>query len=168
MRQLILNVSRSGLRHDRRHGAGAIDAGVHDSVDLEALCVRDGALRAGFDLVLAGVGVEPSGEAFNEISLESETGRPRNPLINAGAITTRSLAGPENLTPAERVDRVVQGLSAFAGRQLTVDETLCASEVENAYRNPPSRTCSAATASSPRTRGPPSMAGKVAPPEPTD
>ncbi|MEU4362621.1 glutaminase [Promicromonospora sp. NPDC023987] len=89
----------------------------------------------GFDPVLARVGVEPSGEAFNEISLESDTGRPRNPMINAGAITTHSLAGAEGLRPAERVERVVQGLSAFAGRQLKVDEMVCASEMENAHRN---------------------------------
>lgn len=89
----------------------------------------------GFDSVLVKVGVEPSGEAFNEISLEHETGRPRNPMINAGAITTHSLVGPEHLLPAERVDRVVRGLSAFAGRRLEVDETVCISEMENAHRN---------------------------------
>lgn len=49
----------------------------------------------GFDPVLAKVGVEPSGEAFNQISLESDTGRPLNPMINAGAITAHSLAGSE-------------------------------------------------------------------------
>ena len=89
----------------------------------------------GFSAVLAKVGVEPSGEAFNEISLENETGRPRNPMINAGAITTRSLLGSEHLLPAERVDRVVRGLSAFAGRRLEVDETVCVSEMDNAHRN---------------------------------
>ncbi len=37
----------------------------------------------------ARVGREPSGTAFNSIvQLESEAGRPRNPLINAGAIAT--------------------------------------------------------------------------------
>ena len=37
------------------------------------------------------IGVEPSGEAFNSISLEAGTGRPLNPMINAGAITATSL-----------------------------------------------------------------------------
>lgn len=32
------------------------------------------------------VGVEPSGDAFNSISLDPVTGRPFNPMINAGAI----------------------------------------------------------------------------------
>lgn len=89
----------------------------------------------GFGPVLARVGVEPSGEAFNEISLEPGTGRPRNPMINAGALTAHSLAGPAGLTPAERVDHVVRGLSAFAGRPLAVDEAVCASEVAHAHRN---------------------------------
>ncbi|SDD59437.1 glutaminase [Auraticoccus monumenti] len=89
----------------------------------------------GFDPVLAKVGVEPSGEAFNEVSLERDTGRPLNPMINAGAITTHSLAGAETLGAEERTERVVDGLSAFAGRRLAVDEAVCASELEHAHRN---------------------------------
>jgi glutaminase len=96
-----------------------------------ALAIAD----SGFGPVLAKVGVEPSGEAFNEISLERGTGRPLNPMINAGAITTHSLVGAGRLAPDERVDRVVRGLSAFAGRSLTVDAAVCASEMENAHRN---------------------------------
>ncbi|MBZ2199067.1 glutaminase [Occultella gossypii] len=89
----------------------------------------------GFGPVLAKVGVEPSGEAFNQISLEPGTGRPLNPMINAGAITTHALAGSADLSPAERVERVVHGLSEFAGRRLRVDDAVCASEMEHAHRN---------------------------------
>lgn len=89
----------------------------------------------GFDAVLAKVGVEPSGEAFNEISLERGSGRPLNPMINAGAITTHSLAGSQELDAGARLERVVAGLSAFAGRRLEIDDGVCASELENAHRN---------------------------------
>ena len=40
----------------------------------------------GEDAVLAKIGVEPSGDAFNAVSLRPQTGAPLNPLINAGAI----------------------------------------------------------------------------------
>lgn len=89
----------------------------------------------GFDAVLAKVGVEPSGEAFNEISLEDGSGRPLNPMINAGAITTHALVGVEELDPTERLERVVAGLSAFAGRRLRVDESVSTSELDHAHRN---------------------------------
>lgn len=45
----------------------------------------------GEDIVTEKVGVEPSGEAFNELSVEPGTGRPKNAMINAGAITTHHL-----------------------------------------------------------------------------
>ncbi|HIY65968.1 MAG TPA: glutaminase [Candidatus Agrococcus pullicola] len=89
----------------------------------------------GFDTVLDKVGVEPSGEAFNEVSLEHDTGRPLNPMINAGALTVQSLIGPWNSEPAERGERVRQGLSAFAGRELTIDERVYSSEMDTAHRN---------------------------------
>lgn len=79
----------------------------------------------GLDRVLTTVGVEPSGDAFNELSLEPGTGRPRNPMINAGAIATHSLVG----------ERVLAGLERFAGRELVVDEQVCASELDTAFRN---------------------------------
>ena len=45
----------------------------------------------GLDDVTTHVGLEPSGEPFNAISLEATSGRPLNPMINAGAIVTTSL-----------------------------------------------------------------------------
>ncbi|MCB0938420.1 MAG: glutaminase, partial [Mycobacterium sp.] len=40
---------------------------------------------AGLDAVDAKIGVEPSGDAFNEISVDEHTKTPKNPMINAGA-----------------------------------------------------------------------------------
>ena len=46
--------------------------------------------ECGFDEVSASVALEPSGEAFNELSLDGEN-RPMNPMINAGAIAINQL-----------------------------------------------------------------------------
>src|SRR5947208_3580179 len=45
----------------------------------------------GSEKVLRHVGVEPSGEAFNSIELDQKSGRPFNPMVNAGAIAVASL-----------------------------------------------------------------------------
>lgn len=81
------------------------------------------------------VGVEPSGEAFNELSLETGTFRPRNPMINAGAITTHHLLVDSGASVGQRVDRALEFFSALAGRSLSIDEDVRASELETADRN---------------------------------
>src|ERR1700761_3951630 len=73
----------------------------------------------GFDRVDEKVGVEPSGEAFNSISLAPGSGRPLNPMINAGAITSTSLVA--GASAMEREERVVDFYGRFAGRALEVD-----------------------------------------------
>ncbi|WP_406349059.1 glutaminase A [Streptomyces sp. NBC_00144] len=87
----------------------------------------------GLDEVTRWVGTEPSGEGFSAISLEPDTGRPDNAMINAGAIATTALVpGP---TDAERFERILDCLSRFAGHRLDVDETVHASEAETGDRN---------------------------------
>lgn len=83
--------------------------------------------------VLQKVGVEPTGDAFNSISLDPGTGRPRNPMINAGAIATAGLVAGK--TPANRIRRVLETLSLYAGRQLSIDEAVYRSESETGHRN---------------------------------
>ncbi|MFE9681982.1 glutaminase [Streptomyces sp. NPDC006285] len=89
----------------------------------------------GLDRVLDAVGVEPSGEAFNELSLEGDTHRPKNPMINAGAITTHALLVGAEAGQDDRVDRAVTFFSRLAGRDLRVDERVCTSELASAHRN---------------------------------
>lgn len=96
-----------------------------------ALALRD----RGLEEVQKRVGVEPSGDAFNEISLEEGSGRPRNPMINVGAITTHALIGGSGATARERWRLTVEGLSAFAGRELDLDDAVFASEQESNFRN---------------------------------
>ncbi len=79
------------------------------------------------------VDVEPSGEAFNSISLDAESGRPRNPMINAGAIAITGML-PEDLT-GTRFPFVMDAFSRFAGRDLELDEGIYASESATGHRN---------------------------------
>ncbi len=83
--------------------------------------------------VAQAIGVEPSGDAFNSISLEPGTGRPRNPMINAGAIATAALVRGQGDAPAWQ--RILETLSACAGRALDVDEAVFESERSTGHRN---------------------------------
>jgi glutaminase len=94
-----------------------------------ALALHDRGLAA----VLDKIDVEPSGDAFNEISLEPSTGRPRNPMINAGAIAAHALV--EGGSSEVRVERILDFFSELAGRQLAVDESVFESELGTAHRN---------------------------------
>ncbi|MFB7212603.1 glutaminase A [Streptomyces sp. NPDC056255] len=87
----------------------------------------------GLDEVGRWVNAEPSGEAYNAISLEPDTGRPDNAMVNAGAIITTALIPDTPDTP--RFDRILDCLSRFAGRRLDVDEQVYASEAATGDRN---------------------------------
>lgn len=86
----------------------------------------------GLDRVLAFIGVEPSGEAFNELS-QHDDGRPFNPLINAGAIMAQALVPGETLE--EREALLLDRYAALAGAPLAVSEEVLAAEQVRADRN---------------------------------
>lgn len=88
---------------------------------------------AGQDAVDAKIGVEPSGDAFNEISVDEKTKTPKNAMINAGAIAAVSLV--PGASPDERFARLQEFYSAFAGRSLELDEAVYRSEKATGNRN---------------------------------
>ncbi|MBJ8345086.1 glutaminase A [Antrihabitans sp. YC2-6] len=87
----------------------------------------------GLAAVAEKIDVEPSGEPFNEISLDPVTERPRNPMINAGAITSAALI--KGRDQAERYERLRSCYSRYAGRALSMNEAVYASEARTGHRN---------------------------------
>ena len=81
----------------------------------------------------ARIGVEPSGEAFNEISVDKTSKTPKNPMINAGAIAAASLV--PGASADERFDALHDFYSGFAGRRLELDHDVYASEKATGNRN---------------------------------
>lgn len=87
----------------------------------------------GVSKILKKVDVEPSGEAFNSISLEAKTGRPKNAMINAGAIaTTGSVYGAD---ASMKFDRILRHLITYTGHKLSIDNSVYRSESETGHRN---------------------------------
>ena len=79
------------------------------------------------------VGREPSGDPFNSlVQLEYESGRPRNPFINAGAIVVADVL---RTCLDDPLSDLVTLVSELCGEQVTVDGEVALSEDETGYRN---------------------------------
>ena len=89
---------------------------------------------AGYDVARHQLGVNSTGLPFDSLlAIELNEDRTMNPLVNAGAIATTSLVRGETAT--EKFDRIREGLSRFAGRELTISEDVYASESASNMRN---------------------------------
>ncbi len=87
----------------------------------------------GPDVVGERIGLEPTGDAFNAISLDPVTGRATNAMVNAGAITTADLIHAAHGDQA--VTRLLEGYAKFAGRPLSIDTRVAESERVTGHRN---------------------------------
>lgn len=87
----------------------------------------------GRERVFERVGVEPSGDAFNSIELQSGSNRPFNPMVNSGAITVSALLHAHHGDRA--FDHVLEHFSLAAGRPLAVDMAVYESERRTGHRN---------------------------------
>lgn len=87
----------------------------------------------GRDAVLAKVGVEPTGEAFNSIELDEVSNRPYNPMVNAGAIATADLVAGKDLP--ERVNRMLAMFGRYVGHPVHLDNGVYMSERLTGHRN---------------------------------
>jgi glutaminase len=88
----------------------------------------------GREQTLSRVGVEPTGDAFNSIiKLDEQSGRPHNPMVNAGAIAIAGLIDGRDAT--ERMNRMLDMLRRYMGRDVTVDASVLTSERATGHRN---------------------------------
>jgi glutaminase len=83
--------------------------------------------------MLTKTGVEPSGDAFNAISLHRATGRPFNPMINAGAIATTGQVRADS--SQQRVTRILQMFGRYTGHPMRIDPAVYDSENRTGHRN---------------------------------
>lgn len=87
----------------------------------------------GPEVVQEKIGVEPTGMAFNSKLALAVYEDSVNPLVNAGAIAAVSLVQAKS--EEERWNKVLQNISDFAGRPLTVLEKVYESEYTTAFGN---------------------------------
>lgn len=80
------------------------------------------------------IGVNPTGQVFNSIyPIEQHRGKGINPFVNPGAIATTSLV--EGNSYEEKFNKIIDLYSAFAGRELDVDNVVYESEAATNQRN---------------------------------
>ena len=89
--------------------------------------------RHGRTRVLAHVGVEPTGDAFNAIIKMDAANRPHNPCVNAGAIATTGLIDTGD--PAQSLNDILAMFSRYLAEPARVDMAVFTSERSTGHRN---------------------------------
>jgi len=88
----------------------------------------------GSEFVQKKIGVNATGLAFNSIiAIEQKKGSASNPFVNAGAIQTTSWVKAKD--SKERWAKIKANMSAFAGRDLKLNDKVYTSEVNDNKRN---------------------------------
>jgi len=88
----------------------------------------------GYESARRRLGVNSTGFPFNSLmAVELNEARTMNPLVNAGAMATTSLIPGD--TGEEKWARIQDGLSRFAGRELTMNDGVYDSESASNLRN---------------------------------
>lgn len=87
----------------------------------------------GPEKVFAHVGSEPSGDAFNSVTLHPATNLPPNPMVNSGAISMAGLVHARYGDDA--FDQIRDTYRRFAGSDLGYSDEVYASEMDHAHRN---------------------------------
>ena len=86
----------------------------------------------GVDKVYEHTGIEPSGDDFNSVVLDS-TGKPFNPMVNSGAISMTGLLC--SVHGDDTFSYIHEAYSKLAGEELGVDRSIFKSELAHADRN---------------------------------
>ena len=88
----------------------------------------------GWEAVRSRIGANATGLPFNSLAaVEMSADGRTNPMVNSGAIATTSLVPGDG--PEARWRFIQEGLSRFAGRDLTVDAEVYESATETNFRN---------------------------------
>jgi glutaminase/class 3 adenylate cyclase len=78
------------------------------------------------------IGMKPTDEVSNTITLDESSQRPHNPLITTGAIATTSMI--QGSTVTERLQRIMQMMRRYAGRDLQISVPTLLAMKEQGYR----------------------------------
>ena len=120
------------------------DGAVHTVGDVDhAFSIQSVSKPFVFALICQAIGAEPARERvgvnatglpFNSVmAVELNTDRTMNPMVNAGAIATTSLAPGD--TAEAKWHFIQEGLSRFAGHELKMDSEIYESEAATNLRN---------------------------------